>query len=68
MNNDDRRKRETYLISLEQEINQVLIEILKYIKIFSINDISRKERYTIKILIYNHVGQSIQLLSKIKHI
>ena len=34
MNNDDRRKREAYLISLEQEINQVSIEILKYIKIF----------------------------------
>ena len=34
MNNDDRRKREAYLILLEQEINQVSIEILKYIKIF----------------------------------
>ena len=40
MNNDDDRKREASLISLEQEINQVSIEILNYIKIFSTNDSS----------------------------
>ena len=49
MNNDDRRKREAYLISLEQEINQVSIEILKYIKIY----LQMIERYKIKIFIYN---------------
>ena len=51
MNNDDRRKREAYLISLEQEINQVSIEILKYIKIFL--QMILAERYKIKIFIYN---------------
>ena len=57
MNNDDRRKREAYLISLEQEINQVSIEILKYIKIFLQMILAEKvidiERYKIKIFIYN---------------
>ena len=57
MNNDDRRKREAYLISLEQEINQVSIELLKYIKIFLRMILAEKiihiERYKIKIFIYN---------------
>ena len=57
MNNDDRRKREAYLISLEQQINQVSIEILKYIKIFLQMILAEKvidiERYKIKIFIYN---------------
>ena len=82
MNNDDRRKREAYLISLEQKINHVSIEILKYIKIFLQMMLAEKnnthlikensnaliERYKIKIFIYNKVAKFIQLLPEIKHI
>lgn len=45
MNNDDRRKREAYLISLEQEINQVSIEIMKYINFFFYKWYKPKKKY-----------------------